>query len=612
MTDYKKPIVGVGPVFSFHTFLFPFSWVYRGKDEQLFEEQTKLTDIIDWMQKSPKRWHRKTSWLKTKTAPAYNETAYFYEFVRPVLYDTGRKNSLQAHYALGLPVGELAEYVIEKPDSTSLRLVVDDVTVSFYNNGVGVVAFHLLNKLPEQSTPQAILDINFFGRRLYPPFLNTDLSKVGTQAFFSVEQYQKTPTHEEIVQGKSPDTYLSYKDALDGMIKYAGELARSIRIEADGVAYACDDFTSWETNLDLNRPPELIADLLHYEQQDLISISPILDERMYAVSWYGNNELVESIQGIHAIVEWEAEQKKEKEDGQPIDKIAPKPKPESDTYYQTHDWWYKYVFVDKQYKSVGHEGFMGDLLKKATYERWIGDGTIYGVSRYSFVVLTGEPELRSKQELVEAESDRKPNPFPTIILTHAQTMYQKLAVLCMVQRAGLLRFSREITNISELEDTQQKGIAGRIGSLYKAYLKFINKVYFREVSAQEQGIELYTMMQDQMGLPEQVTALQQEMQELHQYATIIEEEQRNNKLDLLTYVAALFVVPGFIGGYFGIADYDLSEQWGWISLFCFLSAGLAFGAIKCRPKNRRYWLIGLAILMLAIISLFPLYGEIWD
>jgi len=593
MSNYTIPVEGVGPVFSYHAFLFPFSWSYKGMEDRLFEEQIDLKRIITMMNQQASRWQRKDDWLDTKTVPAYNETAYFYEFVRPVLYDTGKADSLQAHYQLVLPKDEVTEYIIETPLKISYRLEVDDITVSFYGNGVGIVAFHLLNKAPKQSTPQDILNINFFGRRLYPPYLSTLIPEVGTDKFFNDNDYKR---------------------GLDDMIANDKELARSIRIVTGDNALATDDFTSWEKVPNLNRPPELIADLLRYNLQSTITIKPVLDERTYTVCWYGNSEMIKSIQGKPSVITPEADTDNS---GDKLKKAPPTI--DHNTHYQTHDWWYKLIFVDQKYKSVGHPGFMANLVRRATYERWLEDGTLYGASRYSFVVLTGEPELRNEEELKLINKEREkeglskiwPSPFPAIFLTHAQTMYHKLAILCLVQRAGLLRFSQEITNISKL-DTTKGSIAKRIGSLYKEYLKFINKIYFREVSAQEQGIELYNLMQEQMGLPAQVTALQQEMQELHQYATIVEEDARNEKLDLLTYVAALFVVPGFIGGYFGIADYDLSEQWGWISLFCLVSAALAFGSIKAQPQYRNYWFIALAAFMLFVIFLFPMRAGIWD
>jgi len=34
----------------------------------------------------------------------------------------------------------------------------------------------------------------------------------------------------------------------------------------------------------------------------------------------------------------------------------------------------------------------------------------------------------------------------------------------------------------------------KVSDLYLAYIRFVNKIYFREVTAYEQGIELYDML----------------------------------------------------------------------------------------------------------------------
>ena len=197
------------------------------------------------------------------------------------------------------------------------------------------------------------------------------------------------------------------------------------------------------------------------------------------------------------------------------------------------------------------------------------------------------------------------NPFGAVACSHIQTIYYKIALLGLVQRASLLRFSEEITAISELPK-DDKRTTKRIGSLYKQYIRFINRVYFREVTAQEQGIELYDSLQEQMRLPNQVKELDQEMQELHQYVLILEEEKRNDKLDLLTYFAALFVVPSFIGTYLGIGDFQMKEHWMSVSLLCLASAALAMLIIKSKSFPRIFWLIITAVFMIYILFFYPI------
>ncbi|HMQ87022.1 MAG TPA: hypothetical protein PKB07_05530 [Flavilitoribacter sp.] len=381
---------------------------------------------------------------------------------------------------------------------------------------------------------------------MYPPFLGTDMNKVGMQDFFEDADWA---------------------EGLRRTVSGANELARSIRLESKGDIWAAEYFQSWLTNQDLDREPDLIEQILPLSLRGRVLLEPVLDDRMYVVCWYGNDRLSRQVSG-----------------GDPPNN------------YKTHDWWYSYMFVDREWKTCENKEMMQELLTSATYARWANYGTFYGISRYSFMALMGEMEKQYISKL---------------LFTHTQTLYYKLALLCLVQRACLLRFSDEITAISQL-DKSERQIGERVGSLYKQYLRFVNKIYFREVTAQEQGIELYEIMQQQMRLPQQVRALQEEMKELHQYAMIVEEDHRNDKLDILTYIGAFFVVPSFIGTYFGISDYDLSGQWIWISVFCLLSAGLAFAAIRATGDRRMVCLGLLIALMVIVLFIFPNIEKIWE
>jgi len=133
---------------------------------------------------------------------------------------------------------------------------------------------------------------------------------------------------------------------------------------------------------------------------------------------------------------------------------------------------------------------------------------------------------------------------------HMKTMYYQMVVLSLMQRASILRFSGEVTAISELddEDTQLK----EIKHINKAYLKFINSMYFREVTAQEQGIELYDMIQEHMRIERDVKDLNREIDELYQFAKLLEDEKERNKTNKHTWLATIFLPAMLISGILGM------------------------------------------------------------
>ncbi|MBZ0200181.1 MAG: hypothetical protein K8H86_09960, partial [Ignavibacteriaceae bacterium] len=167
-------------------------------------------------------------------------------------------------------------------------------------------------------------------------------------------------------------------------------------------------------------------------------------------------------------------------------------------------------------------------------------GTLYGFSRYSSVMLTNSfSDLGSS----------------TFLVRHLQTIYYKMAELCLLQRATVLSYSDEVTHVSNLLDDQKRKeseIVKKISELYKHYILFVNKIYFREVTAQEQGIEMYNMMQGIMRLPSDVKDLDGEIGELNQFASIILEQKQTSQTTKLTKLATLFVIPTLLASLLGM------------------------------------------------------------
>ena len=70
---------------------------------------------------------------------------------------------------------------------------------------------------------------------------------------------------------------------------------------------------------------------------------------------------------------------------------------------------------------------------------------------------------------------------------------------------------------------------------------FINKVYFKEITAQEQGIELYDILQKQMKIPEDVIYLDKQIEELHNYSGFQKEKYNNELLTKIAIIGAIFL-----------------------------------------------------------------------
>lgn len=481
-------------LYSYHIFYFPFRWSLSSSvdcilSEQIALKQIPISDYSMWERVQLDATDPKAilTDLEHKDAcELFGERQYFFDFVHPILYDVkGTKNPLIYHYERREPKNQEVLYHIQVKDQVySLRI--DAMNLNLYSTGVGILAFFLANEREEQSKENAILAINQFGRRIMPPHSG-----------------EFNPENRTLI-------------------------ASSIKIVGlNGLADKYEDCFDYEARLSENKrglnnvwePARFIKSLIEDLSPDL-DIVPIIDDRMLVNCWYGNNDLSEQIKD-HA-----TDEKSE---------------------FVKGNFWYKYVFVDPGDKpddeTCQNDQMKERLLREATYFRWQKQGSLYGVSRYSFVALT----------------DAK-NFGVNVISMHMRTIYSRLFELIIVQRASMLRFSAEVTKVSALSGSCQREIARRVGSLYKEYIRFVNQIYFRSVTLQDQGVELYEMLMNQFASQEQIKDLDEEIDELHRYVMLLVDQSRNENGAKLNVLAAIFLPGTFLAGLFGMNQFRVLEN----------------------------------------------------
>lgn len=295
-------------------------------------------------------------------------------------------------------------------------------------------------------------------------------------------------------------------------VKGREELAHSLSFEGLNGVYE-ENFDEYNNRVKNNTPASFIRNMVHEVAED-IELQPVVDDRMFVLCWYKNDDLASRFE----------------RNGQ------------SFCRFKYEDWWYRYVFVDGAFMTCPNDEMSHALIDEATYPRWQQWGTLYGVSRYSLVMLTGSG-------------------CPDFLTNNFETEYARMAELVLMQRAAALRFSSEVTYISNLSGGP--GFSERVSSLYKEYIRFENQMYFREISAQDQGIEMYQKLYGAMNLKEQVERLDEEIQELYNYVTLREDRRTNRSMSMLTWVTAVFLPFTVVTGYFSMANYKLNE------MFCF-------------------------------------------
>lgn len=442
--------------YSFHNFMFPFRWKIKDLGDRTFSEQIDLNNI---RYAHTPNWERVTTPDKeSESDDLYNERNYFYEFVHPALYDDNTPHTIIRHFERREPKhGSVTYRIVCGGDMKEYILDVSSINLNLYSTGVGVLSFYLFNnRYPDAAD---VLSINQYGRRVFPAFI--------------------------------------------GDVNTRFEIARCISFDGlNGVYF--EDFSSYTNKVSSNTPAAFITKMVH-EVAENIEMQPVIDDRMFVLSWHKNDAWASKFQNDHT------------------------------NFIKNDEDWYKFVYVDSPGGlSCQNDEMRHELIKNSTYSRWQKYYSLYGISRYSMVYLTNSS-------------------CPSHLTTYFETEYARMAELVFMQRASVLRFSSEITRISNLED--RKGLGARVSSLYKEYIRFENQIYFREVSAQDQGIEMYQLLFKAVNLKEQVEKLDEEIEELYNYVSLREDRRTNRTMSLLTWITTIFLPVTVVTGYFSMNAY---------------------------------------------------------
>ncbi|AEE54546.1 hypothetical protein [Haliscomenobacter hydrossis] len=492
-------------IYSYHIFSFPF----KLQSFPVEPAQNVLNGKSHWESVLE---HLQEDWENNKyelSAPVYyNEFNYFYDFTRDALFDLGPDSKDIYFRSYNLAKKEDRTYKIQiapshqEPGGKTYVLSVDSLTLQLHPTGVGVLTFHLKNKEKEQSKPIDIQRINQFGRRIYPPFLMTSATTVA-----QTESPGKDAEWILALKGENFDTETKNPKSILGVQDL--ELAKSLTV----LGFE-ETFDAYLSPVEEPRIPAFIQKLLWKDSATITTPPiPILDDRMFVLSWYGHDLLSSHLgQGDAS----------------------------GNANFLNDDWWYEYVFVDNpQAKSCPYPPLARQHIEQSTNARWSSYSTLFGVTRYSFVLLTPQWSTLQKNNT-------------HFLLHHLQTLYFKMVNLCLIQKASLLTFSDQIKMYTN--------DPAKIKAILKNYSVFVNRQYFREVTAQAQGIELYKLLQNQMGIAEEVVFLERELHSHHNILVLQESEASNEKNErlnrLLALLSTILAVPGIALAYYGINVFD--------------------------------------------------------
>ncbi|WP_235700164.1 hypothetical protein [Clostridium senegalense] len=372
------------------------------------------------------------------------------------------------------------EIHVEKKDDKGVivvdehyKLKINSIKLKVYDTGVATLSYFLDNHKWEKV--EDILRINDYGRRIYPQYIPLDDVRDKFLAKKLSLKLQNTIIEEDFDYGaKENPTKISKT-----IMKILGE-----------------KFVSTEKELRYKSKT--------LSKEETIFVKPVIDDRMFVICYYSDN----TCSGI--LTNFNKDE------------------------YLKNDFWYQFLFVDNGGATCQDEEMTKELLLKSTYTRWKNYGTLFGISRYSFVLLCNEEK-----------------PFKYILFNHINTIYYEMILLALVQRASILRFSDETSRIvSRIDSFERKNIYKQIKKLQEYYIRFVNTVYFREVTAQEQGIELYDKIVELMRIDTEVKRLDEEIDEIQRYVNLETNDRTNSLLNIVTFVGLGISVISLISSLF--------------------------------------------------------------
>lgn len=325
------------------------------------------------------------------------------------------------------------------------------------------------------------------------------------------------------------------------------ELSEYLEISGLDTEISKEDFKSY--TVDEPWTATSMLDSLLKDLTDNLTLTPVIDDRMFVMSLYKNDDM--SRLSLSA-----------------ADAYCNPSSPFS-------EFWYKYLFVDTGWPTCQNDEMMRDLLRTHTYLRWQKWNSLYGVSRYSFVYLTNSG-------------------VPSYLVDYFMTTYARMMEIALVQRASVLCFSNEVTTLTKRGDWTLEKLSEHVDSLNEEYIRFINRMYFNELTSQDQGVELYGLIRQNLDIDSYVEELKDEIEKLHDTISFKVERSRNEKAETLNFMAAILLPVSIVTGFWSMnMSLFCNVKSNWLSFAIavgLMILGLAFSIflIRRRPlKNKR-------------------------
>ena len=477
--------------YSYHTFLFPFIW--KTNSTVTKEEFYKALDLNTWKECiwtdiMKRENHRDDSpeWFQN-----YQAYQYYTESANNAIFNTRGDKVVQC-YEYNHHDGH---YIISKED-IEYQLNINKIRLNVYQAGIAILVFELENQ--NYKTLDHVNAINEYGRRINMPYL------VGKGVFHSLCA--------DRIELKFRDKSITenFRHIMDNI----HDNIRNKKISITGVMQPIQYLLDGGKNSITANP----------ESENMFYIKPATDDRMFVCCMVMDSELSKDIQGIGKddlsyLSDIDIRLPAPNDNGEVVDI-------KGNSHADYMEGWsdpetissrlYRFLYVETDLTCESNP-MKKDLLMTSVYNRWINSGTLYGVTHHSFMAINSGAKVIIPSVI---------NPFLTI--------YVQMAILALAQRSVILMLEDEASKVSNgfSEDgTITKKELIEIETLQVKYVKIQNQLLLSEITVQEQGVDLYKMLREQLYLEKNMMDLDSEMKNLRDIASTANAQLERKKAE---------------------------------------------------------------------------------
>lgn len=253
----------------------------------------------------------------------------------------------------------------------------------------------------------------------------------------------------------------------------------------------------------MEQPASFIQDIFNVrlgkinkeELQEDVRIKPTTDDRMYVMSIVRDDGLSEMIE-------------------------------KSDWTDTEEELLYKLIFVDdKGFATCQEQSMRKALLERSIYPRWREWGTIHAITDYSFMCMC------SMDEGINASVIRP---------MYAEYMYS--LSLVMAQKLQIMKYSEQAGELAEGMKKKTKLNYKAFVALRKQYVVFLNQLMITAFSCQQQGVELYDMLKEQMLVNKERELFDAQLEGLYEIANTCNGIKTTNIANFLAVLGVVLAI----------------------------------------------------------------------